>query len=149
MISIGMYLSEAARLNANIDNEKGLTLVEVLAALLLLSCLAFSIPAIFGPVATWIAKARMETAAVNYAASMLEELRFEPEKLSRLNSGKTAEELGFGCDVPYTGMIGRISRMEPNSALPGLFEVTATVDWTQAGQPQSMQLVTLIRKEPR
>ncbi|MEA4923980.1 MAG: prepilin-type N-terminal cleavage/methylation domain-containing protein [Syntrophomonadaceae bacterium] len=149
MISIGGYFSEFTIVELFRNNQKGLTLVEILAALLLLSWLAFSITAIFGPAATWIAKARLETTAVSFAASMLEELRAEPEKISPLDSAKTAGEMGLDCESPSAAMCGQIARMQPQPSLPGLYEVTATVEWYQAGQPQSLQMVTLIRKEPR
>jgi len=133
----------------NRHGEKGFTLIEVLTALLLLSWLAVSIPAIFGPVATWVCKARTETTAVNYAASVLEELRSEPGKIDELNTGKTAEELSIGCGSPYQGMTSQITRMQPQQLMPNLYDVMVTVTWSEGGQPHNLQLRTVIRKEQR
>jgi prepilin-type N-terminal cleavage/methylation domain-containing protein len=130
-------------------DQKGLSLIEVLAALLLLSLLAVSIPAIFGPAATWVYKARTETAAVNYAASLLEELRSEPEKIDELNTGKTAEEVSLLTESPYPGMISQITRMQPQQTMPNLYDVMVTITWSQGGQPYNLQLSTVIRKEQR
>jgi prepilin-type N-terminal cleavage/methylation domain-containing protein len=130
-------------------DQKGLTLIEVLTALLLISLLAVSIPGIFGPVAIWTCKARSETSAVNYAASLLDELRLESEKIDEGNTGKTAEELHLVCTSSYPGMTGTITRMQPQQSMPNLYDVVVTISWFQAGQPQNLQLVTLIRKEPR
>jgi len=130
-------------------NQKGLTLIEVLTALLLLSLLAVSIPGIFGPVATWTCKARSETTGVNYAASLLDELRLQPDKIDELNIGKTAEELGLVCDSSYPGMTSQITRMQPQPSMPNLYDVMVTVTWLEGGQPHNLQLATLIRKEPR
>ena len=133
----------------NRHGEKGFTLIEVLTALLLLSWLAVSIPVIFGPVSIWVCKARTETTAVNYAASVLEELRSEPGKIDKLNSGKTAEELSLGCGSSYLGMTSQITRMQPQQLMPNLYDVMVTVTWSQGGQPHNLQLMTVIRKEQR
>lgn len=130
-------------------NQKGFTLIEVLTALLILTLLAISIPAILGPVATWICKARIETTAINYGASLLDELRSKPEKVNSLNAGKTAEEIGLVCESPVPGMTGQISYVQPRPSLPNLYEIILTITYSQAGQPGNLQLVTLIRKDPR
>jgi len=130
-------------------NQKGTTLIEVLTALLLLSLVSVSIPAIFGPAAQWIHKARVETTAVNYAASLLDELRSEPGKIDESNTGKTAEELSLVCASPYPGMTNLISRMQPQQSMPFLYDVMVTVSWSQGGQPHNLQLCTVIRKEQR
>lgn len=128
-------------------SQSGLTLIEVLAALLLLSLVSLSIPAIFGPAAQWISKARLETTAVNYAASILDELRSERGKINEFNNGKTAEELDLVCESPYPGMTGQITQMQPQASLPNLYDVRVTVSWSQGGQTHNLQLSTVIRKE--
>ena len=133
----------------NRHGEKGFTLIEVLTALLLLSWLAVSIPAIFGPVALWVCNARTETTAINYAASVLEELRSEPGRIDKLNTGKTAEELSLSCGSPYLGMTSQLTRMQPRQLMPNLYDVMVTVSWSQGGQPHTLQLGTVIRKEQR
>lgn len=130
-------------------DQKGLTLIEVLTALLLLSLVSVGIPAIFGPPAQWINKARLESTAVNYAASLLDELRSERGKIDELNTGKTAEDLSLVSESPYPGMTSQITRMQPQQSMPNLYDVMVTVTWFQGGQAHNLQLSTVIRKEQR
>lgn len=129
--------------------QKGLTLIEVLAALLLLALISASIPVIFGGAARWINQARMETTAINYGDSILDDLRSERDKLDQLNTGRNAEELSLGYGSPYPGMNGAITRMQPQVSLPNLYDVTLTITWSQAGQVHNLVLSTVIRKEQR
>lgn len=145
--SNSMGLSKLENRDPREGRQKGLTLIEVLTALLLLSLVSLSIPAIFSPAAQWINKARIETWAVNYAASLLDELRCEPEKIDEVNCGKTAAELSLVCASPCPGMTGQISRMQPLPYAPLLYDIMVTVTWTQGGQMHTLNLSTVIRKE--
>lgn len=131
------------------DTQTGLTLIEVLAALLLLSLISASIPVIFGTAARWISQARMETTAVAYGVSILDNLRAEREKLDQTNTGKTAEKLYLGGASPYPGITGEITKMQPQLSFPNLYEVTLTITWFQSEQTHNLVLSTVIRKNQR
>jgi len=74
-------------------NNKGMTLIEVLAALVLLALLSTSMLTIFVPPAKWVSQARNQTTAVNYANALLENLRADR---SRIN---TTAATGVAADV--------------------------------------------------
>ncbi|MDD4170614.1 MAG: prepilin-type N-terminal cleavage/methylation domain-containing protein [Syntrophomonas sp.] len=135
--------------DAQKNNEIGQTLIEILAALVLLSLLAGSILAVFSPVAHWMTEARQQTTAVNYAASILESLRSEPEKLDESNAGKSAQELGLSCASLSPDLTNEITRLEPLAAYPNLYDVMVTVEWAQGGENISLQLSTIIRRSWR
>jgi prepilin-type N-terminal cleavage/methylation domain-containing protein len=127
-------------------DQQGLSLIEVLASLVLLSLLAFSMLAIFSPVARWINAARHETTAVHYAAAILENLRSEREKIDPVNAGQTAQEIGLASVCPANGMVAEISLIQAQAAYPNLYDVQVTVTWTEGTVTQSLSLSTVIRK---
>lgn len=129
-------------------NETGLTLIEVLASLVLLSLITVGITAIFTPAASWISKARWETAASNYAVAVLEELRSDRSKIVEGNSGKTAQELFPASGYPWAGMSDTITRLEhQDPPYNNLYDITVTITWREGTRPRSLQISTIIRKD--
>ncbi len=128
-------------------NEKGQTLLEVLAASVLIMLLCGSILAIFSPVAHWIATARSQTMAANYAIAILESLRSQPDMLQAVNAGQSAEELGLAGIYSPAGMANELTCMEPRADYTNLYEVMVTVYWVQGAEDHQLQFGTVIRKE--
>ena len=128
------------------NNQKGLSLIEVLASLVLLSLLACGMLVIFSPAARWIVGARHETTAVYFAAAILENLRWERTKIDPLNSGKNAQEIGLNVASSAPGMVGEISLMQAMPYYPNLYDVMVTVTWMEGKVPRSLSMSTIIRK---
>jgi len=136
------------RLERNIPNEKGMTLIEVLASLVILGLLAVSVTTIFIPASTWIYKARTETTASNYAFSILETFRADRSKLDSSNTGKSAQNIFPGSGFPWAGMSDELIRMEPQAPpYDHLYDVTVTVRWAEGNAVRHVQLSTIIRKD--
>lgn len=124
-------------------NEKGMTLLEVLVALVLLSLLASTVLAIFTPTTIWIKKARDETIASNYAFAILEDLRAHREKL---NGVIDPDDLMAEKPVDMEADIVGESEIDGFS---NLYKITVTVTRTgdAPGNPPLAEMVTIIRKE--
>lgn len=124
-------------------NETGMTLLEVLVALVLLSLLASTVLAIFTPTTIWIKKARDETIAANYAFAILESLRADRGKLNGvINVDELIEE-----KPPY--MEANIIRESGVDGFTNLYKVTVIVKRTEDA-PETLPLLrmgTIIRKE--
>ncbi|MDD3364776.1 MAG: prepilin-type N-terminal cleavage/methylation domain-containing protein [Syntrophomonas sp.] len=129
-------------------NETGLTLIEVLASLVLLSLMTVSIMSAFTPAASWINKARRETTASNYAAAILEDLRSDRNKINNSNAGKSARDLFPAYGYPWAGMTDEITRLErQNPPYSNLYDVTVTVSWSEGTKTRSLQISTMIKKD--
>ncbi|MDD4802183.1 MAG: hypothetical protein PHF24_04490 [Syntrophomonas sp.] len=138
----------ATMISRIIKNERGLALLEVLAAMVLISLLTICIMSSFCSSANWVSKARHESAASSYAASILENLRAERSKINNSNAGQTAQELLPGCGYPWMGMTDKINRMQSRPApYNHLYDITVTVYWREGVNMESRQLSTIIRKE--
>jgi len=131
----------------SIYNEQGLTLIEVLASLVLLSLLTVSILGIFTSTAKWVAKARQETTASNYASAVLEDLRLQRQIINNDNEGLLAEELLPGYGYPWEGMDARITTMEDLNPLHNLYNITVTIFRSGDTQSPILQMSTIMRKE--
>ncbi len=130
------------------NDETGLTLIEVLASLVLLSLMTVSILSAFTPAASWIGKARRETTASNYAAAILEDLRADRSKIDNSNVGKTAQELFPAYGYPWAGMMDEITRLEcQNPPYNNLYNITVTVSWLEGTKTRSLEISTMIRKD--
>jgi type II secretory pathway pseudopilin PulG len=131
-----------------INNATGLTLIEVLASLALLSLMTVSILAAFTPAASWINKARRETTASNYATSILESLRSDRSKIDNSNEGKTAHYVFPDYGYPWAGMSDEITRLErQNSPYNNLYDITVTVSWLEGSKTRSIKISTIVKKE--
>ncbi len=82
-------------------NNKGMTLIEVLAALVLLALLSTSMISIFVPPAKWVSQARTQTTAVNYANALLENLRADRSRIDNFPAGVSADALWPVSDPLY------------------------------------------------
>ncbi|PKM78582.1 MAG: hypothetical protein CVU90_00875 [Firmicutes bacterium HGW-Firmicutes-15] len=130
-----------------INNETGLTLIEVLASLVLLSLMIVSILAGFTPAASWISKARRETTASNYATAILEDLRSDRSKIDNSNAGKTAQDLFPSYGYPWAGMKDKVTRLErQNAPFNNLYDITVTISWLEGNETRSLKMSTMIKK---
>ncbi len=108
---------------SSLDDEKGLTLVEVLASLVLLCLITTSVLAIFTPASAWVAQARSQTDACNYARGILDTMRSNRS----LVTARTFDGKDIWPDTPYTSM-DAIVQVSP-AELNGLFYVAVRVDY--------------------
>jgi len=129
------------------SNEVGHSMVEILAAMVLMSLIAGSLLTAHGVVAAWLDCSWRETAANSYAVSIAECLRSQRHLLEESNSGCSAEELDLPCFLPDSGMEGRVTWIRPHPDNPRIYEVGITVSWEQRGAYRDVHLDTLIRQE--
>lgn len=129
------------------NQEKGATLLEVLAALAILAILTTAMLAVFIPTGLWISKAGNETSAANYAAAILEDLRDQRSRLQTANS-ILPENLGlvqqYKPGFPV-GINARIS-MEPMAGYSKLYKVEVLVNWNEGTELCKITMATLMRK---
>jgi len=128
-----------------IYNEKGLTLIEVLVSLVLLSLLTVSILGIFTPTARWIAIARQETTASNYASAVLEDLREERNYIDNKDD-VPVEEFLSDHNYPSQEMDAYIT-MKKISSFENLYNITVTVNRSGDTESHILQMSTIMRKE--
>lgn len=133
------------------SNEQGVTLIEVLAALVLLLILSTTIIAVFTPASLWIQQARNETTASNYARAVLEDLRSDRAQIKLGNSDKYADEIWSPhsyqppeppdmrakLDIRTASQAG----IDPESDLANLYAVTVKVIWNNDEDELIMQTV--------
>ena len=75
-----------------IKNVKGMTLVEVMAALVLLALLAVTLLSVFSTTGSWINGAGKKTAAVRYAGNIIEIIRANSGDLDQISLPYRAED---------------------------------------------------------
>lgn len=129
------------------EQEKGSALLEVLAALAMLAILTTTVLAIFTSTGLWISKAGNETAAANYAASILEDLR---DQRGQLQAAEHMVPEDLGLDQQYkpgfpAGINAHIS-MEPMAGYSRLYKVEVLVNWNEGTELCEIKMATLIRK---
>lgn len=71
--------------NILLKNQKGLTLVEIMAALVILSLLTVTLLSLFTASGSWINSAGQRTRASNYAASIIECIRADSAELVNID----------------------------------------------------------------
>ena len=129
-------------------NDQGMTLIEVLAALILLSIFAVTLLGIFAPAANWINMARKETTASNYASAVLEDLRSNRGALLSDVTYQTPSALLLNeteykpSECPTMQAYITIRSLKE---LTSIINITVTVEWMEGGQTHSLELMTLMR----
>jgi len=127
--------------------EEGLTLVEVLLSLVMLSLITSGLIGVFVPTTMWVTRARNETTAANYAYAILENLRSDRETVTSFTSGESADDL-WGDHEYKPAEPGSISSSIVKSPLGGdLFEITVTVSWNQGEQSHDITMISIISGE--
>lgn len=127
-------------------SDLGQSLIEILAALVIVCLLAGSLISVYSPVCLWISRSRWETAATNYAFAVLECLRSQPDQLEESNQGKSAQDLSLPCGEPDQNLSSELTWVQPLPDCPNLYDVEVSVQWNQGTEPGSIQMNTLIRK---
>ena len=129
-------------------DEKGLTLIEVLIALVIFSLIAVSVVSMYIPAAMWVEKAGKETRALYYASGIIEDLRAHNGNLYEVTRTVPGDEnlnLNHGCKPD--DMTAEITiDLRGDQGLNNLYEVTVTVSWFEQEIPDSLILATIIRK---
>lgn len=120
--------------------EKGMTLIEVLASMVILTVVFTSVLSVFMCCMAWISGAASKTEAVNYAASAIEDLKAHPE-LIRPGIGDVKD---LCTDLPSPEGIGGTWSCEEYCSDLGLYTLEVDVYWVSGGHQQSEQLVTLV-----
>lgn len=112
-------------------NEKGLGLLEVLAAIALLALGVTSIFGAFGNAVAWNQDAYRSTQAVSYAAGVMESFRARPD-LIRVMPASAVEEFNLGMEPP-SGFEATVSIDEYDQTL-GLYLLMVRVNWSARGE---------------
>lgn len=124
-------------------DNKGLTLLEVLFALLLLSLMAVSGLGLFLTANLWINQGRQQTIASCYASSILEELRSK----GQLESGQKqylaadSEELNSDSLQNMQAILSINKRVD----IEHLYDVSVELSWQEGSNSRSLILKTIMR----
>lgn len=127
--------------------EHGQSLLEVLAAMVIMALIAGSTLAVYAPVAAWIRLSWQETYAGNCAYAIVEGLRAQPSLLDEANTGCSAEELGLAWALAGSGEFSDVVLIDPLAENPNLYQVSVIVQWSQGTATRNVRLDTLMRKE--
>lgn len=131
-------------------DKQGLTLIEVLITLVLLTLLASTVIAVYTPADLWIQQARHETEASFYARSILDNLRADRNKINATNHGKSADEIWSGHYYKPSGLSDLTSTIDIEkhpADLNRLFNITVTITWIEGHRPYTLVLKTVMRGE--
>jgi len=131
------------------NDDRGITLIEVLATLIMLCILTVTMLGIFISTANWVNRARKDTTACNYGAAVLEDLRSNRTALvsgvtRQIPSAVFLDETNYRpTDSPtMQAYISMSSRTESAS----IFDITVTVEWKEGTQTRSLTMMTIMRK---
>ncbi len=116
--------------------EKGLGLLEVLAAMALLTLGVTSIFGSFSSAVAWNQEAARSTQAINLAAGIIEYYKARPDQI-RVMPETSVGHLGIGMEEP-PGVAATVTMTEHR--IPGLYLVTVRVSWSVRGVEQSEAL---------
>ncbi|MGE5416846.1 MAG: type IV pilus modification PilV family protein [Acidobacteriota bacterium] len=125
---------------SNLHDQRGMTLVEVLASLVIITVVFTSVLSVFMSGMAWISGAARKTEAVNYAALVLEELKSHPE----LVRPGLKDVHALSSDLPIPDGIGGTCDCQEYASDLGLYSVKVCVYWSSSGHQQTEQLVTLV-----
>lgn len=113
--------------------EKGLGLLEVLAAMALLALGVTSIFGSFSSAVAWNQEAARSTQAINLAAGIIEYYKARPDQI-RLIPETPVEHLDMRMEEP-PGVTATVTITEHH--IPGLYQVTVKVTWSVKGVERS------------
>jgi type II secretory pathway pseudopilin PulG len=131
-----------------INDERGMSIIEVLATLILLCIVTITMLGTFAPTASWINTARKETTASNYAAAVLEDMRSNRSVLASGVTRQTPSALSLDeteykpSDSPTMQAYITMSSRSESSLI---FNITVTVEWIEGAQTRSLKLMTIMR----
>ncbi|MGE5404882.1 MAG: type IV pilus modification PilV family protein [Candidatus Saccharibacteria bacterium] len=121
-------------------DQSGMTLIEVLASLVIITIVFMSVLSVFMSGMAWISGSSRRTEAVNYAASVIEELKAHPDMV-KAGAGEV-RSLCTGLTPPDGIGAAWICR-EYRPEL-GLYSIEVDVYWSSGSHQQNEQLVTLV-----
>jgi len=130
-------------------DSEGMTLIEVLAALAVISLLAVAVSATLVNASGWNRLAADETKAVAYAAEMMEAIRASAGRLPGLSGSTYSVGLGNWSDLAVStsgerdGMQAQVS-VSGYEIDAGLYRVDVEVSWETVGKPHVIQLTGVI-----
>ncbi|MGI6453324.1 MAG: type II secretion system protein [Syntrophomonadaceae bacterium] len=130
-------------------NQKGTTLVEVIASLVIFCLLSISFLPILKATADWIVKGGNKTIACQYACAVVENLRAERDFLPLIENGMAASLLwpGHGYQ-PFSpaGIEAEIYLARNHSPFSNLWNVEVRVTWWEKEQEQEISIFSIIRE---
>jgi len=129
------------------EEENGFTIIEIIAALFLISLLVLWVDSVFIAAVKWELYSRQDTMACNYGSEVLENLRSETSKLDVSNQGQSISELFPEIITPENGMNAIIEQMEPWPGYPHLYTVVVNVIQCVGSNCRCWQFATVIRKQ--
>lgn len=110
-----------------LNHSRGLGLLEVLAAVAILSLAAASAFGVFTEATAWNRDASLRTQAIFFASGIIEELKARPDQV-RVVPETPVEELGLELERPPG--VQALVRMEEFGEGPDLYLVRVTVRWS-------------------
>lgn len=126
--------------------DEGFSLIEVMAAMLILSLLFISVNTSFVLPIKWGAHSRQETIACNLGNIVLEKFRFDTTKLDESNEGQTLSVMFPEIDTVGLEMDGEIVQMESWPDYPLLYTVVVRVFEVEGIDSKCWEFGTVIRK---
>lgn len=143
-----------------INNQEGMTLVEVMAALVILSLLCVSMLGLYTSSQMWISKAGVRVQASEYAAAIMENIRARSEKLNSVTmTGSPPTATYMDTDIshsafslsPLAMVVNDPARFTEQVKIspysPGehnLYSVTVTVSWVRGDKNDSYTLTSVV-----
>ena len=128
-------------------DEKGLSLLEVMAAMFMVALISSSLMGGFIISDKIIKQSAQETRASSYAYAILEDLRARPIEDWRdiaACSDNTYEQLGKGQTDSSSANMHASIRLNEKEDAPSIYDVQVTVTWEEGGTSHSLEMVTLL-----
>lgn len=129
------------------EEEKGFSLVEVIAALLVVSLLVVLVDDAFVAPSRWTSSANQETMACNLGNSGLEILRSDTTKLDEANQGRSFDDLFPEIGIPDYEMSGEIVQLQSWPDHPFLYTVVVRIIPSEGNDDKCWEFGTVIRKQ--
>lgn len=136
--------------NINAPKNRGMTFLEVIVSLVLLSLIAVMFLPIFVTTTVWIRKAGDDSAAATYVNSIMEEIRTNRNVIyDTAGTPTTPTALNITSTTAPASLsnLNASIEMTPDASLINIYMVTVTASWTKNGQNRSFTQKATIRKD--
>jgi len=144
----------------SINNQEGMTLVEVMASLVILSLLCVSLLGLYTSSQLWISNAGVRVQASGYATAIMENIRARSERLTTITMTGTPPSVTYlDTDIAHATFNLSPLSVEVNDPAkfmeqvkispytPGgnnLYTVMVTVSWVRGGKNNSYTLTSVV-----
>ena len=132
---------------AELADEKGLSLLEVMVAMFMVALISSSLMGGFVISGKMIKQSAQETRASSYAYAILEDLRARPvEEWTEIvaDPGTAYGQSGQGQVGSSPANVLVSISLNEKSDVPSLYDVQVTVSWEEGGASRTLEMVTLL-----